>query len=598
MLKRTHMCGALRASDAGQVATLCGWVNTYRDQGKGLVFIDLRDRSGITQVVFDQEDVPDEVMEPARGLRRESVIAVSGPVRMRDGGSNPKVATGEIELVGATLEILNATENPPILPDEHEAQKIDEEVRLRHRYIDLRRPRMQSILGLRSDVARYTRNFFAEHGFLEVETPLLIRSTPEGARDFIVPSRMYPGQWYALPQSPQLFKQILMVSGCDRYMQICKCLRDEDPRADRQAEFTQVDLEMSFVDQDDVMDIMSEYATGLFKEFKGIDLGDIPRMSYEEAMNRYGSDRPDLRFDLPIEDVSSIAANTDFKVFTGALEREDGVVKAMRIPAGADRLTRKMLDGYGEYAKSWRTGGLPYVKYTGEGDHGGFETGVAKFLAPIAGQLVSALGLETGDVVLFTADVRPVACTAMGHVRLKVADDLELIDGEAWSPLWVIDFPMFEWDEESRRYISLHHPFSAPREDEVTKLDSDPANCISACYDLVINGSEVGGGSIRIHQPGVQAKVFELIGLDESEAKEKFGFLLEALRYGAPPHGGIAFGLDRLVMLLHGTDNIRDVIAFPKTQHGSDLMCEAPGPVDEAQLTDLGLRVEVHQSED
>ena len=598
MLKRTHMCGALRASDAGQVATLCGWVNTYRDQGKGLVFIDLRDRTGITQVVFDQEDVPAEVMEPARGLRRESVIAVSGPVRMRDGGSNPKMATGEIELVGAKLEILNATENPPILPDEHEAQKIDEEVRLRHRYIDLRRPRMQSILGLRSDVARYTRNFFAENGFLEVETPLLIRSTPEGARDFIVPSRMYPGQWYALPQSPQLFKQILMVSGCDRYMQICKCLRDEDPRADRQAEFTQVDLEMSFVDQDDVMDIMSEYATGLFKEFKGIDLGDIPRMSYEEAMNRYGSDRPDLRFDLPIEDVSSIAANTDFKVFTGALEREDGVVKAMRIPGGAEQLTRKMLDGYGEYAKSWRTGGLPYVKYTGAGDHGGFETGVAKFLAPIADDLVSALGLETGDVVLFTADTRAVACTAMGHVRLKVAGDLDLIDGDAWSPLWVIDFPMFEWDEESKRYISLHHPFSAPKEDEVAKLDSDPANCISACYDLVINGSEVGGGSVRIHQPAVQAKVFELIGLDENEAREKFGFLLEALKYGAPPHGGIAFGLDRLVMLLHGTDNIRDVIAFPKTQHGSDLMCEAPGPVDDAQLTDLGLRVEVHQSED
>jgi len=595
MLKRTHMCGELRASDTGNDATLCGWVNTYRDQGKGLVFIDLRDRSGITQIVFDQEDVPDEIMEPARSLRRESVIAVSGPVRMRDGGSNPKMDTGEVELVGTRLEVLNITENPPILPDEHEAQKIDEEVRLRHRYIDLRRPRMQSILGLRSDVARYTRNFFASNGFLEVETPLLIRSTPEGARDFIVPSRMHPGQWYALPQSPQLFKQILMVSGCDRYMQICKCLRDEDPRADRQAEFTQVDLEMSFVDQDDVMDIMSEYAVELFKKFKGIDLGTIPRMGYEEAMNRYGSDRPDMRFELTIDDVSSLAANTEFKVFTGALAGDDGVIKAMRIPGGAEQLTRKMLDGYGEYAKSWRTGGLPYVKYTGKGDHGGFETGVAKFLAPIADDLVSTLGLEVGDVVLFTADSRSVACTALGHVRLKVADDLGLIDPDAWSPLWVVDFPMFDWDEDSKRYVSLHHPFSAPLEQEVSKLDSDPANCLSACYDLVINGSEVGGGSIRIHQPAVQSKVFELIGLSEEEAREKFGFLLEALRYGAPPHGGIAFGLDRLVMLLHGTDNIRDVIAFPKTQHGSDLMCEAPGPVDEAQLSDLGLRVQVQQ---
>ncbi|MAB83550.1 MAG: aspartate--tRNA ligase [Phycisphaerae bacterium] len=598
MLKRTHMCGALRASDSGNEATLCGWVNTYRDQGKGLVFIDLRDRSGITQIVFDQEDVPAEMMELSRTLRRESVIAVSGPVRMRDGGNNPKMETGDIELVGSKLEILNITENPPILPDEHEAQKIDEEVRLRHRYIDLRRPRMQSILGLRSDVARYTRNFFSGNGFLEVETPLLIRSTPEGARDFIVPSRMYPGQWYALPQSPQLFKQILMVSGCDRYMQICKCLRDEDPRADRQAEFTQIDLEMSFVDQDDVMDIMSEYAVGLFKEFKDIDLGTIPRMAYDEAMNRYGSDRPDLRFDLTIEDVSGIAPATGFKVFTEALAKDDGVIKAMRIPGGAEKLTRKLLDGYGEYAKTWRTGGLPFVKYTGNGDNGGFETGVAKFLAPVADELISTLGLETGDVVLFTADTRSIANTAMGHVRLKVADDLGLIDPEAWAPLWVVDFPMFDWDEEGKRYVSLHHPFSAPLEADVAKLDDDPAGCLSACYDLVINGSEVGGGSIRIHQPAVQAKVFGLIGLSDEEAREKFGFLLEALRFGAPPHGGIAFGLDRLVMLLHGTDNIRDVIAFPKTQHGSDLMCEAPGPVDEAQLTDLGLRVEVQDQTD
>lgn len=593
MLKRTHMCGQLRETDTGSNATLCGWVNTYRDQGKGLVFIDLRDRSGLTQIVFDQEDVPDDVMELSRGLRREDVIAVSGTIRVRDGGPNPKLDTGSIELVGLVLECLNSTENPPILPDDHEADKIDEEIRLRHRYIDLRRPRMQSILGLRSEVTRHTRNFFAEHGFLEVETPLLIRSTPEGARDFIVPSRMYPGKWYALPQSPQLFKQILMVSGCDRYLQICKCLRDEDPRADRQAEFTQIDLEMSFVDQDDVMDIMTDFAVGLFKTFKDVDLGDIPRMSYSEAMDRYGSDRPDLRFELTMTDISAIAATTEFNVFTSTMERPEGAVKAMRIPGGAEHLTRKMLDGYGEYAKSWRTGGLPYVKYTGEGDNGGFETGVAKFLAPVADQLRSLLHLEVGDVVLFSADARETAETAMGHVRLKVADDLGLIDPDAWAPLWVVDFPMFAWDDDAKRYVSLHHPFSAPREDQVALLDSDPANCISACYDLVINGSEVGGGSIRIHDPAVQAKVFELIGLREDEAIEKFGFLLEALKYGAPPHGGIAFGLDRLVMLLFGTDNIRDVIAFPKTQNGSDLMCDAPGGIDESQLKDLGLRIEV-----
>ncbi|MCH2148020.1 MAG: aspartate--tRNA ligase [Phycisphaerales bacterium] len=593
MLKRTHMCGQLRESDAGSNATLCGWVNTYRDQGKGLVFIDLRDRSGLTQIVFDQEDVPDDVMELSRGLRREDVIAVSGTIRVRDGDPNPKLDTGAIELVGTKLECLNSTENPPILPDDHEADKIDEEIRLRHRYIDLRRPRMQSILGLRSEVTRHTRNFFAEHGFLEVETPLLIRSTPEGARDFIVPSRMYPGQWYALPQSPQLFKQILMVSGCDRYLQICKCLRDEDPRADRQAEFTQIDLEMSFVDQDDVMDIMSDFAVGLFKTFKDIDLGEIPRMSYRDAMDRYGSDRPDLRFDLTMTDVSELASTTDFKVFTSAMEGSNGAVKAMRIPGGAEQLTRKMLDGYGEYAKTWRTGGLPYVKYTGSGDHGGFETGVAKFLAPVADQLIAALGLEAGDVVLFTADDRTTAETAMGHVRLKVAADLDLIDPDAWAPLWVVDFPMFAWDGDAERYVSLHHPFSAPREDQVPLLETDPANCISACYDLVINGSEVGGGSIRIHDPAVQAKVFELIGLSDEEAVEKFGFLLEALKFGAPPHGGIAFGLDRLVMLLFGTENIRDVIAFPKTQNGADLMCEAPGPIDVSQLSDLGLRIEV-----
>jgi len=584
MLKRTCTCGVLRKENAEEEITLSGWVNTYRDQGKGLVFIDLRDRYGMTQVVFDAEDSPAEVMESGTTLRREDVISVRGVVRVRDGKPNAKLETGEIELVAKEIEIINRTAQLPILPDDHEADQIGEEHRLRYRYIDLRRPNMQKILQLRHKITQFTRNFFAERDFLEIETPLLITPTPEGARDFIVPSRHQAGQWYALPQSPQIFKQILMIAGCDKYLQICKCLRDEDPRADRQAEFTQIDLEMSFVDQDDVLEIMSEFATTLYKEVGDIDLGDLPQMSWKDAMDNYGSDRPDIRFDLHLCDVTDLASKTDFKVFTEACN-SGGSVKAMRVSGGAEKLSRKKTDAFAEIAKTYGAGGLPVVKYQG----GEFVTGVAKFVEPIKDDLVDRLELEDGDIVMFGVGSYRVACIALGEVRLAVAKELDLIPQGMFRGLWVIDFPMFDWNEDAQRWVSEHHPFTAPLESQLDILESDPGNCLSSGYDLVINGAEVGGGSIRIHSPELQAIVFGLLGLSDEEAEDKFGFLLNALRFGAPPHGGVAFGLDRLVMMMIGTDNIRDVIAFPKTQTGADLMCEAPGAADSAQLEELGI---------
>ncbi|NBV64614.1 MAG: aspartate--tRNA ligase [Planctomycetes bacterium] len=591
MLKRTHTCGAPRADHAGNQITLCGWVNTYRDQGKGLVFLDLRDREGLCQVVFDLADVPPEVVAAARSLRREDCIAVRGTLRKRAGDANPRLATGEVELLAKEIEVFNKAQDLPILPDEHEADKINEETRLKYRYIDLRRPRMQQILRTRYKVTKLTRDYFGANGFTEIETPLLIKSTPEGARDFIVPARLHPGQWYALPQSPQLFKQILMVAGCERYLQICRCLRDEDPRADRQAEFTQIDLEMSFVDREDVMQVMGEFARAVWKDVLGYDIGTIERMTWQESMERFGIDRPDLRFGLEIRDISDAVRASDFQVFQQALGKKragrDGVVKCIRVPGGAEKLTRKMTDGYTEFVKQFKVGGVAVTKVGANG----FDTGVAKHLEPYRAALTQQLGLEVGDSLLIVADHWDTATKAMGELRLKLGRDLQLIDDTKWKFLWVVDFPMFDWDDEGKRWVAMHHPFTSPNPDQFHLLESDPGGCLSAGYDLVVNGSEIAGGSIRIHRMDVQEKVFKLIGLTQADAELKFGFLLNALRHGAPPHGGIAFGLDRLVMHLVGTDNIRDVIAFPKTQSGADLMIDAPGPIDVQQITDCGMKM-------
>jgi aspartyl-tRNA synthetase len=605
MLLRTHNCGQLREEHAGQTVILNGWVHAYRDHGN-LVFIDLRDRFGITQVVFEKESMPAELVEQGSKLRNEDVVAVKGTVRKRAGTPNPKIATGAIEVVVSGLEVLNKTDNPPFLPDEGAGQKLaNEELRLTYRYIDLRRPRMQQVLATRHKLYQVTRRYFDENGFLEIETPILYKSTPEGAREFIVPSRHVPGSFYALPQSPQLFKQILMVSGCDRYMQICRCFRDEDPRADRQAEFTQIDLEMSFVRRDQVMEMMEGFVRRLWKEMAGVDVPPMQRMTYREAMERFGIDRPDTRYGLEIRDISHIAAKADFAVFRDALAKgadapkyssRRGVVKAIVVPGGADKLTRKMTDGYTEFVKGFGAGGVAVVKLNAQGV---FETGIAKFVEPLKAELIAELGIKPGDTVLFVADTYSVATKALGELRQKVARDMGLVpkpgaEGGPWNFLWVIDFPMFERDKETGRWVAMHHPFTSPRDDQLEAFvnadvnDEDTiANIVSAGYDIVLNGQEIAGGSIRIHSQEVQSKVFQLLGLTPEQAKEKFSFLLEALRYGAPPHGGIAFGLDRLVMNFVGTDNIRDVIAFPKTQTGADLMTKAPSPVPEEQLREV-----------
>ncbi len=600
---RTHTCGQLRPEHVGHRVTLCGWVNSYRDHGTGLVFIDLRDRFGLTQAVFDREDATQDLLEAADRLRSEDVIAVEGSVRIRTGGPNPKLATGEIEVVVSTLSILNKAAVPPFQPGDTSSLP-NEELRLRHRYLDLRRPAMQRIIAIRHRAAKAARDYLDSQGFLEIETPVLCKSTPEGARDFLVPSRLNPGSWYALPQSPQLFKQILMMSGCDRYMQFCHCFRDEDLRADRQPEFTQIDLEMSFVTRDDVIQCMEGLIRHIWKTVEGCDIPPCQRITWREAMDRYGIDRPDRRVGLELIGISDLAAQTDFKVFAEALAKRQGVVKCIRVPGGAEKLTRKLTDGYSEWIKQFGAGGVPIAKYTGKGDTAGFETGIARFIASIGPQLVERAGLQPGDALLFGADTYLTCSKALGQLRLKIAEDLALYPERGasnyWDFLWVIDFPMFEYNEESKRFYAMHHPFTAPRTDWLDRFMNADLNApnardlleevVSAGYDMVCNGSEIGGGSIRIHNPDVQRKVFHLLGISPEEAESKFSFLLDALKYGAPPHGGIAYGLDRIVMLLADTDNIRDVIAFPKTQTGADLMSEAPGPVDDAQLKELFVR--------
>lgn len=613
MLSRTVTCGQIREAHIGQTVRLNGWVNSYRDHGN-LIFIDLRDRYGLTQLVFDKEDAHNaqaEIMAMADKLRSEDVIAIEGQVRTRIGGENPKLPTGKVEVVVKLLEVLNKTSNPPFQPDDNAALP-NEELRLTHRYIDLRRPSMQNVLTARHRLYKATRSYFDENGFTEVETPILYKSTPEGAREFIVPCRNVPGTFYALPQSPQLFKQILMVAGVDRYMQICRCFRDEDPRADRQPEFTQIDLEMSFVRREHIIEMMEGFVRRLWQEMAGYAVPKIQQMSYRQAMEDYGIDRPDTRYDLRIKDISEFAATVDFNVFKGALEKgkdrpafnsKRGVVKAMRVPGGAEKLTRKMTDGYAEFVKGFGAGGVAVVKVI-KGEDGGakLDTGIAKFLEPVKGAFLEATGAQIGDTVLFAADTYAVATKAIGELRQKVARDMGMVpkpgaEGGPWNFLWVVDFPMFEKNKETGKWVAMHHPFTSPRDDQMRAfLDADVEDedtiegIVSAGYDIVLNGQEIAGGSVRIHDGAVQSKVFKLLGLTPESAREKFSFLLEALSFGAPPHAGIAFGLDRLVMNFVGTDNIRDVIAFPKTQIGADLMTKAPSQVPEKSQSEVHIK--------
>ncbi|MEO0964593.1 MAG: aspartate--tRNA ligase [Planctomycetota bacterium] len=586
MTPRTHHCAELRPDHVGQTVTLAGWVNNYRDHG-GVRFIDLRDREGLTQVVFHPEAA--EAHALAQKLRHEDVVSVTGKCITREGGPNPKLATGEVEVDATSCEVLGKADTPPFTPDD--AAKVGEETRLKYRFIDLRQPRMQHLLRTRSKVSKLMRDYFEDHGFVEIETPFLCRATPEGARDFLVPSRLQPGSFYALPQSPQLFKQLLMTSGFERYVQIVRCFRDEDPRADRQAEFTQLDLEMSFVERDDVMTMVEGMIRKVWQGVLDVEVPEIRRMTYAEAMSRYGSDRPDLRFGMELIDVTELAGQTDFKVFKGAIDA-GGAVQVIRVPGGS-KMTRKETDALAEWVKQFGAGGLPITKVEG----GTCASGIGKFVASIASDLIAATGAEEGDLLCFGVSSKlAVVQRVLGELRVKLAKDLGLIEPGRWEWLWVVDFPLVEWNDEQKRWDSLHHPFTAPKPEDEGKLESAPGEVLSNAYDLVLNGSELGGGSIRIHRSDVQQRIFDLLGIGKEEAKEKFGFLLDALRFGTPPHGGLAFGLDRIVMHLCDTTNIRDVIAFPKTQTGADLMTEAPAPVEQLQLNELQLHVQTHHA--
>lgn len=573
---RTHNNGELRLQDVNSEVTLCGWVAKRRNFG-ALVFIDLRDRYGITQLVFN-EDIATQISD----VRNEYVLQVKGTVVERK-DKNPKLATGEIEVVVREVKIVNtAITTPMIIADETDAL---EDTRLKYRYLDLRRPVLQKNLILRNRITLLVRNYLAKYGFTEVVTPILCRSTPEGARDYLVPSRISKGQFYALPQSPQLYKQLLMVGGMDRYFQIARCFRDEDLRADRQPEFSQIDIEMSFVDEEDIWSMTEGLMKEIFKDIKGIDLPEFKRIPYDTCMEKYGSDKPDLRFDMPLYNVSEVFANTEFKVFENCLN-EGGIIQAMNVKNGADKFSRKQLDKLQDYVKVYGAKALANLKLTAEG----FAGSVTKVLSDAEKEaLRTMLNIEENDIVFFVADKKKVAQSSLGALRVKLGHDLDLINKDAYEFLWVTDFPMFEYDENENRYVAAHHPFTSPNLEDVDKLLSDPAHCYSRAYDLVLNGYELLSGSIRIHDQKLQEKVFEAIGMTLEEAHEKFSWFMDAFQYGTPPHGGVGIGLERLTMILAGTDNIRDVVAFPKTASASDLMAQAPSPVDPAQLKELGI---------
>lgn len=573
---RTHNNGELRLQDVNSEVTLCGWVSKRRNFG-ALVFIDLRDRYGITQLVFN-EDIAEKISD----VRNEYVLQVKGTVVERK-DKNPKLETGEIEVVVSEVKIVNtAITTPMIIADETDAL---EDTRLKYRYLDLRRPVLQKNLILRNRITLLVRNYLAKYGFTEVETPILCRSTPEGARDYLVPSRISKGQFYALPQSPQLYKQLLMVGGMDRYFQIARCFRDEDLRADRQPEFSQIDIEMSFVDEEDIWSMTEGLMKEIFKDIKGIELPEFKRIPYDTCMEKYGSDKPDLRFAMPLYNVSEVFANTEFKVFENCLN-EGGIIQAMNVKNGADKFSRKQLDKLQDYVKVYGAKALANLKLTSEG----FAGSVTKVLSDAEKEaLRTMLNIEENDIVFFVADKKKVAQTSLGALRVKLGHDLDLINKDAYEFLWVTDFPMFEYDENENRYVAAHHPFTSPNLEDVDKLMSDPAHCYSRAYDLVLNGYELLSGSIRIHDQKLQEKVFEAIGMTLEEAHEKFSWFMDAFQYGTPPHGGVGIGLERLTMILAGTDNIRDVVAFPKTASASDLMAQAPSPVDPAQLKELGI---------